>query len=107
MRRDDDDEALDLDEGDDEDTAPRRKRGGGSGVSLAKVLTVLRMGAWAALFLAVGCGGLLFCAALGKAQSAPQEAALGAVFATVFVALYVLTRCVDQVLDGAERVRSG
>lgn len=60
---------------------------------------------WAGLFLAVACGGLLFCNALSRSQSAPQEAAAGAIFATVFIALYILARCVDSFLENADRAR--
>lgn len=69
------------------------------------MLLIIRMVAWAGLFLSISLGGLLFCGAIRESKSAPQEAAVGAIFATVFIGLYILTRCVDQFLEAAERVR--
>jgi len=73
---------------------------------LSTILNIVSLVAWACLFLAVACGGLLFCGSLSKAQSAPQEAALGAVFSTVFIGLYIIIRCVEKFAASLERLRS-
>ena len=53
----------------------------------------------------VGVGGVLFCSSLRAANSAVQEAAAGAVFATFFLGMYVLVRCVEKFLLSAEQLR--
>jgi len=101
----DDDEGADDDEGRGAPARRRRREAAPSGPRLATVLAVVSIAAWGCLLLAVGCGGLLFCSSLGKATSAPQEAALGAVFSTVFIGLYIFVRCVEKVLASLERLR--
>ena len=58
------------------------------------------------LMAAVGGGGLLFLEAIASAKSAPQEAAAGAVYSTIFIGLYILARCVEKLTAALERTRS-
>lgn len=96
---------MDLD--DEDEDARRSPRRSGAGFSWFRLLLVVRMTTWVALFLAVGCGGLLYCAALGRRDNTViMEAALGATFSTIFIGLYILTRCIDQLLDGVDKFRS-
>ena len=44
-----------------------------------------------------------FWQALGSATSAPQEAAVGAVFSTMFIAGYVLARCAEKTVRALAR----
>ncbi len=62
------------------------------------MVAILHTMIWFMLLLAVGLGGLTFLAALGQAKSAPQEAALGAVFSTCFIGAYVFVRCIEKSL---------
>ena len=71
------------------------------------VVTNLELPGWASsvigityvlLGAAIGVGLLLFIAGISAAQSAPQEAAAGAIFATLFIAAYVLARSVEKVV---------
>ena len=71
------------------------------------VVTNLELPGWASsvigityvlLGAAIGVGLLLFITGISAAQSAPQEAAAGAIFATLFIAAYVLARSVEKVV---------
>lgn len=99
--RDRDDEALDLDDGDER---PRRRRRGRER-DRAQPLRAVRTIAWAGLFVVTGGVGLALLSALAGARSAIQEAGAGAVFGAVAIVSYVLVRSVDEVLDGVERAR--
>ena len=73
---------------------------------MSRVMAIIGIVVWGLLMLAVGGGGLLFLATLGKANGAPQEAAAGAIFSTIFIALYVVARCVEKVIAAIERLLS-
>jgi hypothetical protein len=104
-RRFEDDEDEDDDEDDDDDPLPRQRgRAGGSGI--VAVLSIVSMVAWGLLLVAILGGGLVFMASLGNANGAPQETALGAVFSTAFIGLYILVRCVEKIIAGIDRMQS-
>lgn len=74
--------------------------------------TDTRLPGWASLTITVvysvlGVLALLWTAAfwqaLGSATSAPQEAAVGAVFSTMFIAGYVLARCAEKTVRALAR----
>jgi|GEM_PF-7001073 len=102
-----DKEERDEDEKDEEESprARRRRSSGELSISLPKLLAIIGIVAWALLFFAVACGGLLFCSSLGRSESAPQEAAAGAIFSTIFIGLYISVRCIEKILQGVERVK--
>lgn len=70
------------------------------------VLSILGIVAWGLLLVVILGGGLLFMVSLGKANNAPQEAAIGAVFSTAFIGLYILARCVEKILAGVQRMQA-
>jgi hypothetical protein len=102
---------IDVDDEEDdrnEDARPRRrpKAAPDGWLTAARAFAAVSIVPWLLLFAAVGVGGLLFISALGSAKNGVQEAALGAVFSTAFIGLYVLARCVEKVLAAAERMRA-
>lgn len=95
MKRDDD---SDIDD------TPRVVQPAGKPGQFATLLSVFGVAAWVALMLAMLLGGVLFILALRSANGAPQEAAAGAVFSTVFIGLYVLVRCVEKIIAGVTKI---
>lgn len=78
--------------------APDSEKGGRSTLSVGAQFI-----AWLFCFGVLMVGGFLFVSALAGATGAPQEAAAGAVFATVFIGAYVFARIVEKfcnLLDG-------
>lgn len=74
----------------------------------AIVLHALSFASWIMLFIAITLGGMLFCSAIMKKDnSAVQEAAAGAIFSTVFIGLYILTRCLEKVCTIVDRLHRG
>lgn len=102
-----DEDESDEDERDEEKSprAKRRRNAGELSISFPKLLAIIGIVAWALLFFAMACGGLLFCSAIGRSESAPQDAAAGAIFSTIFIGLYISVRCIEKILQGVERVR--
>ncbi len=73
--------------------------------ALTIFVRVVNAGAWLLLLPAVVVCGVLFVAALKDANGAPQEAAIGAVFSTILIGLYVAVRCVEKLAAVVERVQ--
>jgi DNA-directed RNA polymerase subunit RPC12/RpoP len=81
---------------------PRRT----SSPGIALVLSIVGLASWGLLLIVILVGGLLFVTSLGKADTAIQEAALGAVFSTVFIGLYIAVRCIEKILIAVDRLQS-
>ncbi len=64
------------------------------------------MVAWGLLLLAIGGGGAFFLLTVVSANGAPQEAAAGAIFSTIFIGLYVIVRCIEKLTAAIERMQS-
>jgi hypothetical protein len=75
-------------------------------VGLRQSFAIVALAVWGLLALAICGGSVVFVATLGSANGAPQEAAAGAIFSTIFIALYVLARCVEKITGAVERFRS-
>jgi hypothetical protein len=99
---------------DDEDDSRKRKRRQNdehenslpkSPPSLRKVASIIRMVVYSGLLLCILFGGLLFRMNLQDSRSHPETAAIAAVYATNFIALYIVARCIEKFLNSAERAR--
>lgn len=91
--------------GDGDDTRPRPRRHRPAPDSAFRtVLRALGVVAWGVLLCYTVGSGLVFLTALKQAESAIQEAALGAVFSTGFIGLYVVARCVEKVIAGLDQL---
>lgn len=73
--------------------------------AISTALVIANIVTWGIVLLAVILGGLLFFASLRAAGSAVQEAAAGALFSTVFIALYVVARCIEKLTAASQRLR--
>lgn len=93
----------DEDDDDSGETRTQRRRTDrpGTPFGIAGFLRVASMAAWGLLLLVTVGAAVLFFMSLGRANGAPQEAALGAIFSTILIAAYLTARCVDRV---AQRV---
>ncbi len=69
-----------------------------AGARIAVAVTFVLLGAGTAL------GSLLFLLDFNHADSAPKQAAVGAFFATLFVAAYVIARCIEKVAAALSKV---
>jgi hypothetical protein len=87
----------------DGDDRPRRRRPV-PGSALRTVLRALGVVAWGILLCYTIGSGFVFLTALKQAESAIQEAALGAVFSTGFIGLYIVVRCVEKVIAGLDQL---
>jgi DNA-directed RNA polymerase subunit RPC12/RpoP len=74
-------------------------------LGLTGALAIVGLVVWGLVTFAMCSGSLVFLGAMREAKSAPQEAAIGAVFSTIFIALYVLARCIEKIIDAVERLR--
>lgn len=88
------------------DEPKSRRRPVKSRSGLSKLLDVFSMIVWCMLLATVGGGGLLFISAIKNANSAPQEAAAGAIFSTAFIGLYVVARCIEKISGVIDRMQS-
>jgi hypothetical protein len=73
--------------------------------SLAHALGVIAVAVWVLLLVAVTIGGCLFLVKVGEAKDALFQCAAAAIASTVFVGLYIATRCLEKILGGVDRIR--
>ena len=66
------------------------------------VLRVALAVVWGLLFLGVGGGALVFIGSVRAAQNYVHEAALGAMFSTIFIGAYIATRCLEKIANTFE-----
>jgi len=90
----------------DPDDTDDRRRPAKSSPGRLNVLRIVGIVPWVLLFVIITAGGLLFVMSLAKATSAAQEAANGVVFSTIFIGLYIFTRCVEKVVAGVDRIQT-
>jgi hypothetical protein len=77
-------------------TSPRQSA---PGVSLAGILRITQLLLWTTCVFVVLVGMVLFTRAFLVAESAADEAAAAAVFATFFIGAYVLARCGEKLAE--------
>jgi len=63
---------------------------------LGRLFRIAQIVCWGICLAVLLVGGLLFLMTLAGSESAPQEAAAGAVFSTFFIGAYALARCVEK-----------
>jgi hypothetical protein len=67
------------------------------GLEVVDLLWLGQLVLWSICIAVVFLGGLLFTAALMRAEDAAEEAAAGAVFASFFVAAYIIARAGERI----------
>ena len=95
----------DTDDSDD-DERPRRPRRSTSTGSVLSSLRIAESVAWGVLLMVTALGGVTFVLMIMGSKSAPQEAAVGAMFSTAFIGSYVGMRCIEKMIAGYERTHA-
>ncbi len=70
--------------------------GGAASHDIGRIFRIAQIVCWGICLAVLLLGGLLFLITLAGSESAPQEAAAGAVFATFFIGAYAFARAVEK-----------